>query len=149
MTRCSICLSADLRPLENVSLLRRRHHCRWRDAKLRPMLGTCGLKEGKDLYRAMPVVVLSLGISISSQGFPYTVAFYDKKGVLGTYSCSDPILARIHSGSGNCCNHFVTVCLFQAIADFRDRCSLCFVYDWITIPLVYTQVIHWSMTVPG
>lgn len=28
----------------------------------------------------------------------------------------------------------------QAIADFRDRCSLCFVYDWITIPLVYTQV---------
>ena len=29
---------------------------------------------------------------------------------------------------------------FQQIADFRDKCSMCFVYDWITIPLVYTQV---------
>lgn len=31
--------------------------------------------------------------------------------------------------------------VIEAIADFRDRCSLCFVYDWITIPLVYTQVV--------
>ena len=54
------------------------------------MLGTCGLKEGKDLYRAMPVVILSLGFFVSSQGFPYTIAFYDKKG----YSCSDPLGIR-------------------------------------------------------
>ncbi|XP_062566707.1 bestrophin-3-like isoform X2 [Saccostrea cucullata] len=31
--------------------------------------------------------------------------------------------------------------VIESIADFRDRCSLCFVYDWITIPLVYTQVV--------
>ncbi|WAR05255.1 BEST3-like protein [Mya arenaria] len=31
--------------------------------------------------------------------------------------------------------------VLEQIADFRDRCSTCFVYDWITIPLVYTQVV--------
>lgn len=31
--------------------------------------------------------------------------------------------------------------VIEYIADFRDKCSLCFVYDWITIPLVYTQVV--------
>ncbi|XP_052787061.1 bestrophin-4-like [Mya arenaria] len=31
--------------------------------------------------------------------------------------------------------------VLEQIADFRDKCSICFVYDWITIPLVYTQVV--------
>lgn len=31
--------------------------------------------------------------------------------------------------------------IIQQLADFRDKCSLLFVYDWITIPLVYTQVV--------
>ncbi|KAH3692660.1 bestrophin-4-like isoform X2 [Dreissena polymorpha] len=31
--------------------------------------------------------------------------------------------------------------LIEQLADFRDRCSICFVFDWITIPLVYTQVV--------
>ncbi|KAK7471476.1 hypothetical protein BaRGS_00035870 [Batillaria attramentaria] len=31
--------------------------------------------------------------------------------------------------------------VIEQLADFRDKCSLCFVYDWITIPLVYTQVV--------
>lgn len=31
--------------------------------------------------------------------------------------------------------------VLEQLADFRDKCSLCFVYDWITIPLVYTQVV--------
>jgi hypothetical protein len=30
-------------PLKNFSLIRRRHHCRWRAAKFRPMLGAQGL----------------------------------------------------------------------------------------------------------
>ncbi|KAL3886867.1 hypothetical protein ACJMK2_026828 [Sinanodonta woodiana] len=30
--------------------------------------------------------------------------------------------------------------IMEPLADFRDKCSICFVYDWITIPLVYTQV---------
>jgi hypothetical protein len=39
-------------PLKNFSLTWRRHHCRWRAAKFRPMLGTQGLWAGRDLYRA-------------------------------------------------------------------------------------------------
>ncbi|KAK7105814.1 bestrophin homolog 17-like [Littorina saxatilis] len=31
--------------------------------------------------------------------------------------------------------------VLEQLADYRDKCSLCFVYDWITIPLVYTQVV--------
>ncbi|KAL3886868.1 hypothetical protein ACJMK2_026829 [Sinanodonta woodiana] len=30
--------------------------------------------------------------------------------------------------------------IMEPLADFRDKLSLCFQYDWITIPLVYTQV---------
>jgi hypothetical protein len=41
-------------PLKNISLLWRRHHCRWRAAKFWPMLGAQGLWAGRDLYRATP-----------------------------------------------------------------------------------------------
>ncbi|CAG5124440.1 unnamed protein product, partial [Candidula unifasciata] len=34
--------------------------------------------------------------------------------------------------------------ILQPLADFRDRCSLCFIYDWITVPLVYTQVVTFA-----
>ena len=37
--------------------------------------------------------------------------------------------------------------IFQQLADFRDKCSRCFVYDWITVPLVYTQVISMNWLV--
>jgi hypothetical protein len=36
-------------PLKNFSLVWRRHHCRWRAAKFRPMLGAQGLWAGRDL----------------------------------------------------------------------------------------------------
>ncbi|XP_035826183.1 bestrophin-3, partial [Aplysia californica] len=35
--------------------------------------------------------------------------------------------------------------IIQQLADFRDKCSLCFVYDWITVPLVYTQVVTFAV----
>jgi hypothetical protein len=38
-------------PLKNFSLIWRRHHCRWRAAKFRPMLGAQGLRAGRDVYR--------------------------------------------------------------------------------------------------
>jgi hypothetical protein len=50
-------------PLKNFSLIWRRHHCQWRAAKLRPMLGTQGLWAGRDLYRATPTVTRDLGFS--------------------------------------------------------------------------------------
>jgi hypothetical protein len=50
-------------PLKNISLIWRRHHCRWRAAKFRPMLGAQGLWAGRDLYRATPPVTRGLGFS--------------------------------------------------------------------------------------
>ena len=50
-------------PLKNISLIWRRHHCRWRAAKFRPMLGAQGLWAGRDLYRATPAVTRDLGFS--------------------------------------------------------------------------------------
>jgi hypothetical protein len=50
-------------PLKNFSLIWRRHHCRWRAAKFRPMLGALGLWAERDLYRATPSVTRNLGFS--------------------------------------------------------------------------------------
>jgi hypothetical protein len=50
-------------PLKNVSLIWRRHHCRWRATKFRPMLGAQGLWAGMDLYRVTPTVTWGLGFS--------------------------------------------------------------------------------------
>jgi hypothetical protein len=50
-------------PLKNCSLIWRRHHCRWRAAKLRPMLGAQGFWAGRDLYHATPAVTRDLSFS--------------------------------------------------------------------------------------
>jgi hypothetical protein len=50
-------------PLKNCSLIWRRHHCRWRAAKFRPMLSAQGLWAGRDLYRATPSVTRDLSFS--------------------------------------------------------------------------------------
>jgi hypothetical protein len=47
----------------NLSLIWRRHHCRWRAAKFRSMLGAQGLWAGRDLNRATPAVTRGLGFS--------------------------------------------------------------------------------------
>jgi hypothetical protein len=50
-------------PLKNISLIWRRHHCWWRAAKFRPMLGALGLWAGRDLYCATPTVTRGLRFS--------------------------------------------------------------------------------------
>jgi hypothetical protein len=40
-------------------IFRRRHHCRWRAVKFKPILGAQGLWAGRDLYRATPAVFRS------------------------------------------------------------------------------------------
>jgi hypothetical protein len=50
-------------PRKNFSLIWRRHHCRWRVAKFRPMLGAQGHWAGRDLYRATPAMTQGLGFS--------------------------------------------------------------------------------------
>jgi hypothetical protein len=50
-------------PLKNFLLIWRRHHCRWKAAKFRPMLGAQGLLAGRDLYRATPAATRDRGYS--------------------------------------------------------------------------------------
>jgi hypothetical protein len=67
-------------PLKNFSLYMATHHCRWRAAKFRPMLGAQGLWAGRDLYRATPAVTRTSVFSASSEGPPHLVASYDTQG---------------------------------------------------------------------
>jgi hypothetical protein len=62
-------------PLKNFSLIWRRHLYRWRAAKFRPMLGGPLSREG--FYRATPAVTRASVFPVSSEGPPYSVAFYD------------------------------------------------------------------------
>jgi hypothetical protein len=76
-------------PLKNFSLIWRRHHCRWRAAKFRPMLGAQGLWAGRDLYRATPTVTRGLGFS----------GLIRRSRLLRhTRGCGGSILARILTG---------------------------------------------------
>jgi hypothetical protein len=67
-------------PLKNILLTWRRHHCRWRAAKFRPMLGALCLWAGRDLYRAIPAVTRDLGFSGLIRRTPHLVASYNTRG---------------------------------------------------------------------
>jgi hypothetical protein len=75
---CQVCLVSFCLlfyvPLKNFSLILGRHHCWWRAAKFRPMLGAQGLLAGRDLYRATPTATRDLGFSglIQSIQLPLT-----------------------------------------------------------------------------
>ena len=73
-------------PLKNISFIWRRHHCRWRAAKFRPMLGAQGLWAGMDLYRATPAVTRDLGFSGLIRRTPLTTY----EGMWVIYSNPDP-----------------------------------------------------------
>jgi hypothetical protein len=81
-------------PLKNISLIWRRHHCRWRAAKFRPMLGAQGLWAGRDLYRATPAVTRDLGFS----GLIQRTASFSRL-LRHAWGCGGPILTRILTGS--------------------------------------------------
>jgi hypothetical protein len=72
--------------LKNFSLIWRRHHCRWRAAKFRPILAQ-GLWAGRDLYRATPTVTRDLCFS----GLPnQSLALTTRMEMQRTYSDPDP-----------------------------------------------------------
>jgi predicted RNA-binding Zn-ribbon protein involved in translation (DUF1610 family) len=81
-------------PLKNFSLIWRRHHCRWRAAKFRPMLGVQGLWAGRDLYRATPAVTRDLGFS----GLIRRTAQISRL-LRHTWGCGETILTRIVSST--------------------------------------------------
>jgi hypothetical protein len=77
-------------PLKNISLVWRRHHCRWRDAKFSAILGAQGLWAGRDLYRATPAVTRDLGFS----GLIRRTALFSRL-LRHTRGCGESILTRI------------------------------------------------------
>jgi hypothetical protein len=80
-------------PLKKFSLIWRRHHCRWRAAQFRPMLGTQGLWAGRDLYRATPAVTQDLGFSgLIRRTAPFSRLLRHTRG------CGGSILTRILTG---------------------------------------------------
>jgi hypothetical protein len=80
-------------PLKNFSLIWRRHHCRWRAAKFRPMLGAQGVWAGRDLYRATPAVTRGVGFS----GLIWRTAPFSRL-LRHTRGCGGSILTRILTG---------------------------------------------------
>jgi hypothetical protein len=81
-------------PLKNISLIWRRHHCRWRAAKFRPLLGAQGLWAGRDLYRATPAVTRDLRFSgLIRRTAPFSRLLRHTRG------CGGSILARILTGT--------------------------------------------------
>jgi hypothetical protein len=81
-------------PLKNISLIWRRHHCRWRAAKFRPMLGAQGLWAGRDRFRATPAVTRGLSFS----GLIRRTAPFSRL-LRHVWRCRGPILTRILTGS--------------------------------------------------
>jgi hypothetical protein len=80
-------------PFKNISLIWRRHHCRSRAAKFRPMLGAQGLCLGRDLYRATPAVTQDLGFSgLIRRTTPFSRLLRHTRG------CGGSILTRILTG---------------------------------------------------
>jgi hypothetical protein len=66
---------------KNFSLIWRRHQCRWRATKFRPMLGAQGLWAGRDLYRVTPAMIRGLGFPSLIRSTAHSVASYEQKGM--------------------------------------------------------------------
>jgi hypothetical protein len=95
-------------PLKNFSLTWRRHHCRWRAAKFRPMLGTQGLWAGGDLYRSTPAVTWDLGFSgLIRRTAPFSCLLRHTIGMWKIYSNSDPHGKKKKQSKTNMFAHFV------------------------------------------
>jgi hypothetical protein len=103
-------------PLKNFSLIWRRHHCRWRAAKVRPMLGAQSLWAGRDIYCATPPVTRDLGFS----GLIWRTAPFSHL-LRHTRGCGGPILTRILTGA------IIVIC---TCASFGQEDSITFLKLW-------------------
>jgi hypothetical protein len=80
-------------PLKNFSLIWRRHHCRWRAAKFRPMLGAQIRSFEQGVIFIAPHLLWhgASVLPVSSEGPPILVASYDTQGGMDLmYSNPDP-----------------------------------------------------------
>jgi hypothetical protein len=83
-------------PLKIFSRIWRRHHCLWRAAKFRPMLGAEGLWTGRDLYRATPAVARDLSFSGLNRSTPIWLPLTTHKVMWKIYSNRKPLGALIY-----------------------------------------------------
>jgi hypothetical protein len=74
-------------PLKNFSLIWKRHHCQWRAAKFKPMLGAQSLWAGRVLYRATPAVTWDLGFSsLSWRTASFSRFLWHTRGCISVWS---------------------------------------------------------------
>jgi hypothetical protein len=101
--------------LKNISLIWRRHHCLWRAAKFRPMLGSQGLWEGRDLYRTTPAVTHGLD-------FPCLIGKTASvsRQLWRAWKCGGPILTRILTGNRDENNDNVIILHEHIVIKYRD-----------------------------
>jgi hypothetical protein len=110
-------------PLNNFSLILRRHHCRWRAVKFRPtcMLGAQGLWAWRVIYRAMPAMTRGYSFfQFHPKDQQIQSPLMTRKAMWRTYSnpdpngspfsphmwhargCWEPIQTRIHTRAHTC-----------------------------------------------
>jgi hypothetical protein len=80
-------------PLKIFSFIWRRHHCRWRAAKFRPILGAQGLWAWRDLFCATLAVIQDLSFSgIIRRTAPFSRLLRHTRG------CRESILTLVLTG---------------------------------------------------
>jgi hypothetical protein len=88
-------------PLKNFSLTWRRHHCRSRAAKFRPMLDAQGLQAGRDLYRVTPTMTRDLGFSgVNRRTAPFSQMKHlqeDREEMYTFFRKSNLEIVRLHN----------------------------------------------------
>jgi hypothetical protein len=123
----------------------RRHHCRWRAAKFRPMLGAQGLWAGRDLNCATPAVTRGLGFS----GLIRRTARFSRL-LRHTRGCGGSILTRIPTGlkiswrwlSGSGIHFFCSLSLF--FTHTLLFCKICYIL--FNALLCYAKRNEWNLT---
>jgi hypothetical protein len=101
-------------PLKNISFIWRRHHCRWRAAKFRPMLGAQGLWAGRDLYRATPALTCDLCFS----GFIRRTAPFSRL-LQYAWGCGGSILTRVLTGQW--CHDRIAIYCHEILLPKKDQ----------------------------
>jgi hypothetical protein len=121
--------------LKNISLIWRHHHCRWRAARFRPMLGAQGLWAGRDLYRATPTVTPVFDFSgLIRRTAPFSRLLRHMRG------CGGSILTRILMSTV-----FLGCLQYTDIVTFLNNIKF---FEWLVYhreKIVYTVPTHCTM----
>ena len=94
-------------PLENLSLIWKCQHYRWRAAKCRPLLSTYGFSARRDLDRATLAATRELNVCCPVlRTVSFNRLFYLKQWVLRTYMYFHPVSPPFRDGGDTSCGGF-------------------------------------------